>query len=153
VGLFDSTEEHPPAKVRRYVITGLAFVLLVVLGCWYLLRYHAEKNAVRQFLNTVAVGKMDDAYRIWKPSGTYSLKDFNDDWGPNSYYGPVKSFRIEGAGETKCGVGAPTGAVITVKISPYDTFPSDNDVEKQNKTKEVRLWIQYDDHSFSFPPC
>ena len=70
MGLFDSTEEHPPAKVRRYVITGLAFVLLVVLGCWYLLRYHAEKNAVRQFLNTVAAGKMDDAYRIWKPSGT-----------------------------------------------------------------------------------
>jgi len=153
VGLFDSTEEHPPAKVRRYIITALAFVGLVALGCWYLLRYHAEKSAVRHFLSTAAAGKMDEAYRIWKPSGTYSFKDFNDDWGPNSYYGPVKSFRIEGAQEIKCGVGAPTGAVVTVEVSPYDTFPSNSDAEKQSKTKEVRLWIQYDDHSFSFPPC
>ena len=153
MGLFDSTEEHPPAKVRRYIITGFVFVILVALGCWYLLRYHAEKSAARHFLNTVAAGKMDEAYRIWKPSGSYSLKDFNDDWGDKSFYGPVKSFRIERADEIKCGVGAPTGAVVTVKLSPYDTFPSDSDDEKQSKTKEVRLWIQYDDQSFSFPPC
>lgn len=153
MGLFDSTEEHPPSKVRRYIITGLAFIIAVTLFCCYLLRFHAEKSVVRHFLNTVVAGKMDDAYRIWKPSGSYSLKEFNDDWGPNSYYGPVKSFRIEEAGETKCGVGDPTGAVVTVKISPYDTFPSDGDAEKQSKTKEVRLWIEYRDHSLGFPPC
>ena len=156
MGLFDSTEEHPPDKVRRYIVTGVAFVLLVVLSCWswYRFTYQAEKRAVSHFLETVAAGRMDEAYRIWKPSSdTYSFKVFNDDWGPNSYYGPVKSFHIERGGEVSCGVGAPTGAVVTVKISPYDTFPSDSDVEKQSKTKEVRLWIEYHDHSFSFPPC
>jgi hypothetical protein len=148
LGLFDSTEEHPPSKIRRYIITCIAFVILVGLGCWYLLRYHTEKNTIRNFLITVAAGKMDEAYRIWKPSPTYSFKDFTEDWGPDSYYGPVKSFRIEDTQHPTNG----TGVVVVVEVSPYEPFPANDDFAKQSKTKEVRLWVEFKDQSISYPP-
>jgi hypothetical protein len=152
VGIFDSTEEHPPAKIRRYIITGIAFVALVAGGCWYLLRYHTEKNTVRHFLNAVAAGNMEEAYGIWKPVPTYSFKDFLDDWGPEGYYGPVKSFHVEGAEEIKRGSQPVSGVVITVEVSPYTPFPGNDDVAKQSKTKEVHLWVEFKDLSISFPP-
>lgn len=152
MALFDSGEEHPAHKMRRYVITGLAFVALVAAFCWYLLRFHAEKNTVRHFLNAVAAGKMDEAYHIWKPSDAYSYKDFLEDWGAQSYYGPVKSYRVEDAQEIRRGSNPVSGVVVTVELSPYDAFPSDTDAAKQSKTKEVRLWVEFKDQSISFPP-
>jgi hypothetical protein len=152
VGIFDSTEEHPPHKIRRYIITGLTFVALLVLGSWYLLRFHAEKNTVRHFLDAVAAEKMEDAYRMWGKSESFSYKDFLEDWGSNSYYGPVKSYHIEGAQELKRGVEPPSGVVVTVELSPYAPFPADSDVAKQSKTKEVRLWVEFKDQSLGYAP-
>jgi hypothetical protein len=152
VGIFDSTEEHPPAKLRRYIITGVAFVLLVAGGCWYLLRYHTEKNTIRLFMNTLAAGNMEQAYRIWKPAPTYSFKDFLEDWGANGYYGTVKSYHIEYAGVVKRGTEPASGVIITIELSPYAPFPRNDDVAKQSKTKEVRLWVEFKDQSISFPP-
>lgn len=152
MGLFDGAEEHPAHKLRRYIITGLVFVALVVGFCWYLLRFHAEKNTVRHFLNAVAANKMDEAYHVWKPTDAYSFKDFLEDWGDQSYYGPVKSYRIEDAQELKRGSNPVSGVVVTVELSPYETFPSESDAAKQSKTKEVRLWVEFKDQSISFPP-
>lgn len=152
MGIFDSTEEHPPARIRRYMITGLAFVVLVASYSAYLLRYHKEKNTVRAFLGTVVAGKMEQAYRMWNPSPSYSLKDFLEDWGPDGYYGPVKSYRIENAQENKRGVVAASGVDIVVAVSPYDPFPPINDNERQSKTKEVRLRVEYKDQSIGFAP-
>lgn len=152
MSVFDSSEEHPPAKVRRYIITGVTFVILVALGIQYLMRYHTEKNTVRNFLTTVAGGNLEQAYKLWKPAETYSYKDFLEDWGPNGYYGPVKSFRIEDASVMKRGSESASGVIVTVEVSPYSPFPANNDEAKQNKTKEVRLWVQFKDQSLGFAP-
>ena len=152
MALFDGTEEHPPSKIRRYIITAVAFVILVALGCWYLLRFHKETATVKQFLTTVASGNYELAYQMWKPAPSFSFKDFMEDWGPNSYYGPVKSFRIVNAEEMKHGSDSPSGVVVTVEVSPYDTFPSRGDAAKENKIKEVRLWVQFKDQSLGYPP-
>jgi hypothetical protein len=152
VTLFDGAEEHPPAKIRRYIITCLAFVALVVLFCMYLLRYHKEESTVKHFLSTVAAGNFERAYQLWKPAPSFSFKDFMEDWGPQSYYGPVKSFRVESAEEIKHGSESPSGVVVTVEVSPYDTFPSHGDAAKESKMKEVRLWVQYSDQSLGYPP-
>jgi cytochrome oxidase assembly protein ShyY1 len=58
VALFDGTEEHPPSKIRRYIITSVAFVILVALGCWYLLRFHKETNTVKQFSRHGRIGQL-----------------------------------------------------------------------------------------------
>jgi hypothetical protein len=152
VALFDGTDEHPPAKVRRYIITAAAFVILVILGCWYLLRFHKETTTVKQFLNAVAAGNFEQAYQMWKPAPSFSFKDFMEDWGPNSYYGPVKSYRIVNADEIKHGSDSPSGVVVTVAVSPYDEFPSRGDASKESKIKEVRLWVEFKDQSLSYPP-
>lgn len=150
MGLFDSTEEHPPAKLRRYVITVIAFVLAVALFSWYWLglRFYKERGTVRHFMTEVVAGDMDEAYRIWKPSPTYSMKDFLDDWGPNGYYGPIKSYKLGSVQGVKNG---PSVATV-VEVSPYQPFPDDNDEAKQSKTQKVILWVDHADQSISFPP-
>lgn len=150
--LFDGTEEHPPSKILRYVITSLVFVILVAGFCIYKLRFHKEETTVKHFLTMVAAGNFERAYQLWKPAPSFSFKDFMEDWGPQSYYGPVKSFRVENAEEIKHGSESPSGVVVTVEVSPYDTFPAHGDVAKEIKMKEVRLWVQYSDQSLGYPP-
>lgn len=149
MGLLDSSEEHPTSKLRRYLITTVVFIVLGGGGLWWLLRYHAEKTAVYHFLNTVVAGKMEQAYGMWSPSPSYSLKDFVSDWGPDGYYGPVKSFNIK---DTYRPPNGSSGVVVIVEVSPYQTFPEKDDALRQSKTKEVRLWVQFKDLSVQFPP-
>ncbi len=149
MGLLDPGEEHPPSKWRRYLITILVLAALLGGGLWWLLRYHGEKVAVYHFLNAVVAGNMQRAYGMWSPSESYSLKDFQGDWGPDGYYGPVKSFNVTGTYRPPDGS---SGVVVIVDVSPYQPFPEKDDAARQSKTKEVRLWVQFKDHSLQFPP-
>ena len=150
MGIFDSTEEHPPAKLRRYIITVIAFAVAVFLFLWYPmgLRFHKERSTVRHFMDALVAGNMDEAYRIWKPSPTYAMKDFLEDWGPNGYYGPIKSYKIESTEGVKNG----SSVAIVVAVSPYQPFPGENEEAKQNKTQKITLWVDPKDESISFPP-
>jgi len=151
VGLFDSTEEHPPAKIRRYIITAAAGVVLAFLFLWYWpgnLRFYKESGTVRHFMNAVVAGQMQEAYHIWKPSPTYEFKDFLDDWGPGGYYGTIQSYRIDSTQSVKNG---PSAAII-VAVSPEKSFPDENDEAGQSKIQKVTLWVDPKDQSISFPP-
>ena len=146
--LFDGTSEHPASRLRRYVITGIAFILLSWAGAWYLLRFHSEKAVVRSFFSAVVAGQMDTAYRIWHPEPGYSQKDFLEDWGTAGYYGPVRSFRITTAAR-------PANAsyvVVVVEVSPTAPFPEAKDAVGQAGIKEVKLAVQFKDHSIGFAP-
>jgi hypothetical protein len=149
VGLLDTTAEEPHSKALRYVATIAAFILLVALGCWWLFRFHTEKKTVVQFFNALAAGQTEQAFRIWKPQPTYSFRDFQEDWGPSGYYGPVKSFHIVTAARMN---STASGVIFVVEVSPYQPFHSGDDAAQQNKTKEVRLWVEQKDQSLSFPP-
>jgi hypothetical protein len=149
VGLLDGTEEHPASKLRRYLITAVVFILLGWGGLWWLLRYHGEKMAVYHFLNAVVAGDMQKAYGMWSPSPLYSLKDFEGDWGPDGYYGPVRSFNVTGTYRPPNGS---SGVVVIVDVSPYQPFPDKDDALKQSKSKRVRVWVQFKDRLVQFPP-
>jgi hypothetical protein len=149
VGLFDTTSEHPQSKMLRYLITTLVFLALVAGGIWWMLRFHQEKVTARRFLNAVVSGQMEEAYKLWKPSATYGYQDFLEDWGPNGFYGPVRSYHYEDAERLpKSG----SGVLIVVDVSPYSPFPDGNDGIKQSKTKEVRLIVEFSDQSIAFQP-
>lgn len=148
MGIFDSPEEHRPSKVRRYIITAIAAIVLLSGILWYLLRFHAEKVTVHHFMDAVAAGDMQAGYKIWTPAPSYSFKDFVDDWGPSGYYGPIKSYRIEDAEHLRNG----SAVVVTVEVSPDAPFPDENDAAKQNKVKEIKLWVDMQNKSISFPP-
>lgn len=147
MGIFDGAEE-PKSKIRRYIVTGFVLALLLSLGGWYLFRFHAEKKTVETFLDTVARGDFPEAYRLWQPKPSYTYQDFLDDWGPQGYYGPIKSYRIETAQKT---TGA-SGVIVVVELSPDAPFPAEDDREKNQRLKEARLWVERKDQSLSFPP-
>ena len=52
MAIFDTSQEHPPDKVRRYIITTIVFIALVVGFAWYLLRFHTEVRTAKRFLET-----------------------------------------------------------------------------------------------------
>jgi hypothetical protein len=148
VGILDASDEEPKSKLRRWIVTGLVFALLMALGVWWLLRYHTEKKTVEQFLQAVIANDLQKAYQIWKPAASYTFKDFTEDWGSSGFYGPIKSYHIETAQQNQ---GA-SGVIVVVELSPYAPFPDDNDKAKNYRTKEVRLWVEGRDLSIGFAP-
>ena len=148
MGILDSTGEEPDSKLRRWILTGAVFALLMALGIWWVFRFHSEKKVVEQFLQAVIAEDMPRAYQIWKPASSYKFKDFAEDWSASGYYGPVKSYRIETA-QQKSGA---SGVTIVIELSPFDPFPDKNDKVKNYRTKEVRLWVENKDLSIGFAP-
>ena len=148
MALFDAVEESGHSKKRRRIIIGLCVVVLGAAGLWWLLRYHTERVTILHFMNAVVAGNMQQAYQIWKPSASYTFKDFQDDWGPSGYYGPVRSFNVRDSSHPKLS----SSVEVKIELSPYQPFPEKDDMLKQSKTKEVRLWVQTKDESISFPP-
>lgn len=151
MGLFDSTEEHPESKMRRYIITCVAGLILAFLFLWYWpgnLRFYKERRVVDNFMRAVVAGNQQEAYKIWKPTSSYSYKDFLEDWGQSGYYGPIKSYKIS----STQGVNNSPSAAVVVAVSPYTPFPADNDEVKQARTQKITLWVEPKDESISFPP-
>jgi hypothetical protein len=148
VGLFNAIEESGHAKKRRRVIIAVVAVLFIAGGLWWALRYHTERVTILHFMTAVVAGNMQQAYQIWKPSPSYSFKDFQDDWGPSGYYGPVRSFNVKDSSKPRFG----SAVEVEIEISPYQPFPPQDDMLKQSKTKAVKLWVETKDQSISFPP-
>ena len=128
-----------------FTIASLAVLAIVAL--YFTFRYYPEKRAAERFLDILIAGDTAKAYQLWKPGPSYSMKDFLADWGPDGYYGPVKSYRILHA-------KAPSGSnaiAITVEVSPFSPMPDTSDAEKNRRTKVVEVWVVASDKSFSFP--
>jgi hypothetical protein len=143
--------EPPPdtrAKSRPLIWVVVALVAVVALILFWSFRYYQEKKAAGHFFEAVAAGDMNRAYQIWKPGPNYAMPDFLADWGPNGYYGPVKSFEIGEASAPRGG----SGVIVSVKVSPYAPFPSADDAEKSRRTRTVRIWVETKDKSLTFPP-
>jgi hypothetical protein len=153
MGLLDVGTEDPNARKRRYIVTiVVAAILLVVAGWWFVFGFlHLpERRAASHFFDVLTSGNIPSAYQLVKADPAhYSYKDFLEDWGPTGFYGPVKSYQIESASAPdKSG----SGIIVTVDVSPYQPFPSDDEVEKSSKTKEVKMWVESKDKSISISP-
>jgi hypothetical protein len=147
--LLDAAEEHPPSRLRRYIIGGVVLALVAFFIVWYPLglRFYKERSTVDQFMNELASGNQRAAYRTWKPSSAYSFQDFLEDWGANNGAAPIKSYKITSEQAVR---NAPT-AEIVVDVSPQQHFPAK--VDASSRTREITLWVDTRDQSISFPPC
>jgi hypothetical protein len=137
-----------PEKSRAMAFTIAALVLVAIVVLWFTFRYYPEKKAAEHFFDALVAGDTARAYQLWKPSPSYAMKDFLADWGPEGYYGPVKSYKILRA-------SSPIGAnaiAVRVAISPFSPMPDPSEIEKSRKTKVVSVWVLISDKSFSFPP-
>jgi hypothetical protein len=143
---------EPPAettnKSRVMIFTVVTVVFAVALILFLTFRYYPEKKAADNFFEALEAGHTDRAYQLWKPSESYAQKDFLADWGPEGYYGSVKSHKILSAKSPK----GSSAVAVTVQISPYSPMPAASDAEKSRKTRVVSVWVMPWDKSFSFPP-
>jgi len=139
-------EPSNKSKVWTFTIAALTVTIAIIL--YFAFRYYPEKKAAEHFLDALVAGNVRQAYSLWKPSESYKIGDFMADWGPEGYYGPVKSYSIVKATSRK---GA-NGVILTIEVSPYSPLPDKNDLEKSRRTKQLNLWVNSGDKSFSFPP-
>ena len=149
MGLLDAGAEEPNSKALRYGITGVALAVFLAGSIWFFFRYTPEKHTVEHFMDAVVAGDSQKAYQIWHPHASFSYQDFLSFWGPNGYYSPLKSYRIETAAVPPKGG---TGVVVTVEISEYEAFPKSEETIKSARNREVQLWVERSDQSMSFPP-
>jgi len=145
--LLDAPAEIPH-KSRAMAFTVAAVVIVAAILLWFSFRYYPEKRMAEHFFDSLVAGDMAHAYQLWQPGPSYKMPDFLADWGPNGYYGPVKSYSII---RTSSSRGA-SGVVVEVAVSPFAPMPNAQDGEKSRRTKFVSVWIEAKDKSFSFPP-
>ena len=141
----------PPSRYRKYIVISVwsvvgAVVLVVVL--FLLFRFHSEDTRVTQFLDRVVAGNFQSAYQMWHKGTGYDYQEFLQDWGTSGYYGPVHSYVVQSTHEPKNA----SGVVVVVYVSPFSSFPPMDNIAKQQRTKVVRLWVQFSDHSISYAP-
>ncbi len=137
-----------PHKSHAMAITLVAIFVVVAIVLFLTFRYYPEKKAAAHFFDALVTGQTDQAYALWKPSANYKMKDFLADWGPEGYYGPVKSYKVMSAKAPQ----KSTSVEVNIAISPFTPFPDSSDADRSRKTKVVTLWVQPSDKSFSFPP-
>lgn len=148
-------DSQPEVQSKQRLVVWVAIIVLIflIVGLWYNFRFYAEERAVKHFFDALVAGDTASAYMLWHANPSYTMQDFLSDWGPNGYYGPVKSYRIAAASAPR-GAGSlfKTVVAVTIEISPYSPFPDRGDVQKSRRTKTVTIWVQSKDKSLSFPP-
>jgi hypothetical protein len=146
--LLDAPAEKP-TKSRAMAFTISAVAIIAIVALWFTFRFYPEKKVAQQFFNLLVAGDTQKAYELWKPSQSYAIKDFLADWGPQGYYGPVKSYQIV---QTSSPHGSSSSVIVEVRISPFSPMPDEGDAEKSRKTRVISVWVDSRDKSFSFPP-
>lgn len=147
MSLLDANQPEP-SKKPYYIILIVLIVFLTALFIWRGVRFRSEEKTATSFFSALASGNLQQAYKIWQPSESYSFHDFQNAWGSDGYYGPVKSFEIEA---TDAPHRSDSSVAVTVAISPYQPFPKSGTAEA-NKTKEIVIWVNRTTQSLSFPP-
>ena len=143
--------DPPPVKTqkpRAMAFTVAAVTIALIVTLWFVFRYYPEKRAAEHFFNALVAGNTDRAYQLWKPGPSYSIKDFLADWGPQGYYGPVKSYQIL----KTCAPRGSNTVDVSAAVNPFSPMPDASDPEKSRKTKIVDIWVVTSDKSLSFPP-
>lgn len=125
--LLDAKAPKPRSRLLKIGLPLL--VTAIVVGGLLFLRFrnYSEERAVAHFLTVVHEGNFPEAYRLWKPSASYTYQDFLRGWGENGDYGAIRDFQILGS-ESK---GSNT-VIVTVRINNVDP-PLDLVVDRESK--------------------
>ncbi len=118
-------------RIRTRVIVGVVVLAIVAGVLYFIFKNYPEERVVKHFATALEQGNYQEAYRIWKPTSSYSFNAFTRDWGPNNAdYGTVQSYEFGGSRSYGNGV------IITCKLNG----------------KEARLWVDRETKAISFAP-
>jgi hypothetical protein len=122
---------------RRRILIIVAAVAVVVGAAVYLYWPHYEATrTVDRFFGALMDKNYQEAYAIWQADPKYYTMDvFMKDWGPQSQWGTIKSFRIVQLGLPPGGHAS--GLVALVQINGI-------------QSEEARIWIENGSEVMSF---
>ena len=120
--------EEPKSKALRYVISGVALVLLIAAGLWYLLRYTHGKAHGRALHERGRRGRYAAGLSNLASASGFFLPGLHRFLGTRTAT-TVRSrvIRIESAEVPPKGG---SGVVVTVEISAYTPFPKPEETDK-----------------------
>lgn len=148
MALFQPPDEASTKRRHLKFVAGALLILAAVI-LYLTFRFYPEQRAAQRFFDALAVGDTKTAYQLWKAAPSYRFPDFLTDWGPNGYYGPVKSYKIMKISSPN---GSNSSVAVEVALSPFSPMPDPSDAEKSRRTRVVTVWMNTEDKSFSFPP-
>ncbi len=154
MGILDAEAPPPPSPWPKRIVAAVVLLLAVGGVLWWQFRYYEEKKAVERFMEALKAEDYRQAYQLWQPAPTYEYSDFLEDWGPTNPFGVVRSYEIVGvetggrdlllvpgqgeAGRTVELGGDASGIIVVVRIN--------------GQQEPIRIWVEKDDQSLSFPP-
>ena len=144
MALMDAKEYDPrPAQKRRKIIATAVVVVVALAVYLYLTRYDSEKKVINNFFHALEQKDFEAAYGIyfadpdWKQHPqkySYTINQFELDWGPRGDYGPITSHQVDCALEPpKKEFVTASGVVVVVTINNR-AEPRSMWVEKKTKT-------------------
>jgi hypothetical protein len=142
-----TAREYDPDKERRRRQTVLAILSIVIIlgGLAYLFRFWPYEHRVGGFFNALEKQDYKQAYAIWENDPNweqhadkfkdYPFPEFYRDWGPDGEWGPIRSYKIEGATTPK---GGSSGVIVVVTIN--------------DRVEPARLWVEKKQKTLTWSP-
>ena len=137
--------DEAKAKRRRIRISVAIFVVLTIAFAVWEARFFPEERVVNHFFAKLQSQDFEGAYAIWMADpdwkqhpDKYKLYDYHQfylDWGPGGEWGPVRSYKVDGADSPEMGA---SGVVVEVIVN--------------ERVTPARVWVEKKDKSLSFPP-
>jgi hypothetical protein len=140
MGLMDAPAYDPALERRRHrrKVWAVVIVLAVIFigtPLYFYWPYWQARKKVAQFMNALQRQNYQLAYYVWHGNPRrYPMDAFMRDWGPQSEWGPIKSFRIVVV--TPPPGPAASGLVVLVQIN--------------HSPHEAKIWVENHSLDLSF---
>ena len=134
-------DEGRARRRRNLIIIGVVAALILAWVAYHL-RNYPERHAADKFFSALEHQDIEGAYGIWfrdpgwkqHPSkySSYSYSEFNQDWGPASEWGTVKSYSID------CSYSSGNGVIVQATVN--------------NRAQHAYVWVDKSDKTLHFSP-
>jgi hypothetical protein len=130
------------ARRRRNVIIIAIATGLVLVWVAYHLRNWPERHAADKFFTALQQPGLQEAFGVWyhdpawnqhpERYSKYSFGDFQQDWGPSSEWGIIKSHTID------CSYSSGSGVIVQATVN--------------HRSEHTYVWVDKSDKSLHFSP-
>ena len=134
-------DEGRARRRRNAVIIGIVAALILALVVYHE-RNFPERRAAHRFFSALKHQNIEGAYGVWfrdsdwkrHPAkySNYAYKDFYQDWGPASEWGPIKSYSID------CSYSSNSGVIVQATVN--------------RRTQHAYVWVDKSDKTLHFSP-
>jgi hypothetical protein len=126
-----------PWKELWKIPTAVGIVFIVIIVLVYKFANYRQEGAVTEFLSEIRSEHPETAYSKWdvEAGGSYTLKDFLDDWGPNGYH-------TKGVTSAKVMDSNSKGQFVVVYVTGLqNTYGLPFALRVDNETLKLSFWV------------